>query len=115
MPIPAGIPLSPGILCGMPARMPGPPHISSQKWWGAEGKVYAFEPDEYNYRILIQNLELHKAKCNTASLCAGRFQRQRGISGGRTMAAGIRDYLVSPTRARQRCCRLLVLPMRVES
>jgi FkbM family methyltransferase len=62
---------------------------------GSAGKVYAFEPDEFNYSYLIRNLEMHRAQnvipvayALDGSTGSVAFQ----VDG--TMSAGIRGYLV---------------------
>ena len=62
---------------------------------GLTGKVYAFEPDEFNYSYLSRNLEMHRAQ-NVVPLgyaldgSTGSVAFQ--VDG--TMSAGIREYLV---------------------
>jgi FkbM family methyltransferase len=64
---------------------------------GAAGKVYAFEPDSFNYSCLLRNVERHKLtnvvpvqKALAGSTGTAEFQ----MIG--TMAAGLRDYLGYP-------------------
>lgn len=64
---------------------------------GPTGKVYAFEPDAFNYDCLIKNIERHKLsnvvpvqKALAGSTGTAQFQ----MIG--TMAAGLKDYLGYP-------------------
>lgn len=62
---------------------------------GPAGRVYAFEPDKFNYSYLTRNLEMHRAT-NVVPVPFA-LDRSTGcvpfqVDG--TMSAGIRDYLV---------------------
>lgn len=62
---------------------------------GPSGRVFAFEPDEYNYAYLLKNLELHKLSNVVVvkkALSATTGKAQFNMDG--TMSAGIHEFLI---------------------
>lgn len=69
------------------------------KMVGPTGRVYAFEPDENNYKFLLRNIELHSLKNVTPvkrALAGTTGELLFSMDG--TMGAGLQDYLVYPDK-----------------
>jgi FkbM family methyltransferase len=62
---------------------------------GISGKVYAFEPDQTNYKYLLQNIELHKLHnvIPVKKALSGSSGTAEFCMDG-TMGAGLGDYIV---------------------
>ena len=76
----------------------GMTNTSSRRWWGPEGRVYAFEPDHTNYEFLLRNLKMHHVE-NVIPVKAA-LSDKTGMAEFRTegtMSAGLCDFLDSPT------------------